>query len=293
MNDTFKVSDRVLCASCRYEAMEGQGNVPAEAAQQQLDPTICINCGRDNEDTELGTVAGLPTCSACEALFRNRPFPGWIKTSLALVVGLVVLSLIWNMRFIRAYKEMQGSLKCFVQGDVEAAAALMNSASRRVPESAELGALATFSQGLVMLSQDKSSQALRLFKSCRNKLPPEYGIDQLILRAEIGAAFDNEDYDKFLELSLHLRTQNPDDSICAGQVASAYACKYALTGDEKFKEQSLEALEQARTLSKGGPQFAAYEQRMRILHRLHSREIIKRKEFFERFPNGWEQPAQE
>ena len=74
-------------------------------------------------------------------------------------------------------------------------------------------------------------------------------------------------------------------------MASAYACKYAVTGDEQFKEESLKKLEEARSVAGNNEVFEEYQQR--ILHRLYTREIIKRDEFIKRFPNGWEKPRED
>ena len=88
---------------------------------------------------------------------------------------------------------------------------------------------------------------------------------------------------------------NQDDPIYAGQLASAYACKYAETQDDQYKVKSLLALERARSLSGADAQLKAAhdEYAQRILHRLHTREIIDRDEFYQRYPNGWTKEGEE
>jgi hypothetical protein len=79
-----------------------------------------------------------------------------------------------------------------------------------------------------------------------------------------------------------------------GLIASAYACKYAVTGNEQFKQQSLEFLKKAKIISEQQGRLNDFEEyEDRILHRLETREIISRKEFIQKFPNGWKNQQKE
>ena len=144
-------------------------------------------------------------------------------------------------------------------------------------------------EGLLLLNQDKSADALKKLESCRGRVAEESGLDDLILNAKVGVAFDQGDYDEFLRLALHMSEKRKDDPTYTGQLASAYACKYAETQDEQYKIKSLAMLECARTLAMTNPQHQTYhaDYEQRILHRLHTRQIIKRDEFNKRYPNGW------
>ena len=85
-----------------------------------------------------------------------------------------------------------------------------------------------------------------------------------------------------------MNAKYPDSPAYLPQVASAYACKFAVTGDEQFKLLSLNFLQKAKTLSlqQGSlADFETYEDR--ILHRIETREIISADEFNKKFPNGW------
>jgi hypothetical protein len=288
MNDTFEVSDSVLCRDCADQRLSENQDIPEDAIRLQIDPTVCAHCGKDNGSTPLPRTADLPTCDQCEDFFTNRPFPHWVKAAFGGLVFLVLFALIWNVRFIKAYSEMRRAGQSLVQGDIE------SSAADRVPESDDLRVMACYTRGLVLLNQDKSAEALRQFRVCRDKLPPEFALNQLVMSAKIGEAFDSKDYDEFLNLAMRQKANNPNDPMCEGQVASAYSCKFAVTGDEGFRQKALKALEQTRQLSRQHEyeqQFKEYEQR--ILHRLHSREVIKRAEFARRFPNGWEPQPKE
>ncbi|MHC4086164.1 MAG: tetratricopeptide repeat protein [Planctomycetota bacterium] len=291
MNETLKIAEHIVCRDCAQEFIESQQNITQEMIQPNPDPTVCIQCGTDYGDVTLNTMAGVPTCDQCRSFFKNRPFPTWIKVSFAGLIAVVLFSFIWNFRFITAYVQMRQSVRALVRGDMEEASTLMTSVSEHVPEDVGLRAGASFYKGLYFLQQEKDAEALSLFKSCRGILGPRFELDYFITIAEIGVAFDNKDYDKFLKLALELRGKRPNDPIILAQVASAYACKYAVTGDEQIRLKGLEALDKARAASGQDADFGEYEQR--ILHRFHTREIINRGEFKEKYPDGWKPPEEE
>lgn len=291
MNETLKIADDIICKGCAREFIESRQNITQEMIQPNLDPTVCIQCGKDSGDVSLDTLAGVPTCDGCRSFFKNRPFPTWIKMSFAALIAIVLFSFIWNFRFITAYVQVRQSVGALVRGDMEEASSLMSSASEHVPEHVELRAFASFYKGLYLLQQGKDAEALQLFKSCHGIVGAEFDLEYFITTAEIGVAFNNKDYDKFLKLALELCEKHPDNSVTVAQAASAYACKYAVTGDEQFRLKGFESLERARAVSGQDEDFEEYEQR--ILHRFHTREIISRNEFNERYPDGWKPPEKE
>jgi hypothetical protein len=145
--------------------------------------------------------------------------------------------------------------------------------------------MAEFLGGMAMLAQDQCAEALTTFRQLKDKLPPDYGVEMLILHAESGIAFDAKDYDEFLEIAQRYEQKMPDHYMGKAMLASAWACKHAETGDMASRMVALDWLDQARNLAGNDPQFKEYEQR--ILHRIHAREIIKAEEFHRRFPDGW------
>ena len=101
MNETFEIDGRILCAICSEPFLSNRKDKQASAIKEQIDPTICLSCGLDNEDVLLPKMAGAPVCVKCESFFRNRPFPQWIKASLVGIIALVICSIAWNMRLFR------------------------------------------------------------------------------------------------------------------------------------------------------------------------------------------------
>jgi hypothetical protein len=294
INETFKLDERTLCNACAEKLLQMQKGITKEQIQRQLDPTVCVNCGADNASVELKKMAGMPTCEQCTRLLRNRPFPTWIKGSLAGLAVIVIFSFIWNWRFMQAYMEIRSSNTAIQSGNLEAALKRLHSAAANVPEVKSLSSVATFYEGALMLKEDKSAEAIKLLTSCKTDLPPGLPVDEMLLRAKIGVAFNNKDYDKFLKLAIAVNDKNPNDPALIAQVASAYACKYAVTGDEQFKQQSLDFLRKSKTMAeKQGVADTSQEYEDRILYRLETRHIIDRKDFVEKFPSGWKQRQKE
>ena len=289
MNDMFQGFGRSLCKKCvdHEFAERSQEAISQDTVKRQTDPTICSSCGRDGGDAPLQTLGGsAPVCAVCEQKFRHYPYPTWIKAALSVLVGLVVLSSLHNWRFFAAYAEIQRGVRRAEAQDLTAAIALLDSASRRVPESKEVTGIASFYRGLDLLAQEKSAEALPHFQNAFQVMSGDRAIQDYVLYAEIGVAFDRKDYDRFLAKSKAMMERNPNDATAVAGVASAYACKWAETGVQGFKELALNHLEEARRLA--GMESATFkEYENRILFRLDSREIINREEYQRRFPGGY------
>jgi len=109
----------------------------------------------------------------------------------------------------------------------------------------------------------------------------------LAIAAEVydgGAAYERKDYDSFLAISLKQWKAAPS-SETAAIVASAAACKYAVTGDPSFRKQAEEMLHTAE--EKAHENAAALksldEYAPRIRYRLETRQILSREEYNRRF----------
>ena len=285
MKNTSKTDDRILCVDCYKKLTLTQETVVSDF-KHQVDPAVCGRCGFDNGSNPLPTLANQPMCQQCADTLRNRPFPSWIKASFAGLIIFVVLAAAWNMRFVLAWKYTRVALKLMEQ-DMGQAAARVRTALSRVPESSDLQAFSAFFDGVFYLQQDKSGEALASLEKCRRRLPSTFGVDILILRAKAGVAFNARDYDGFLMIAKEMIVKKPEVHFTYAMLASACACKYAVTRDTAFHEQSMAALDRARAISGGDPSFKEYEQR--ILHRLYTQEILTPEEFHRRFPNGWQQ----
>jgi len=229
----------------------------------------------------------MPLCGACHRLTQKYPVPGWVKVFFAVVAVLVLLGAAYNARFALAYYEVRRGFGALDQGDFAGASERFRSAAQRVPESGDLAALAGYFEGVELLAEGRSAEALTRLRGLDGKLPPNFQVEEVMKEAERGAAFDSKDYDRLLELSLAALQRSPGDAKALGAVASAYACKFAATGDEAFQRQSLDYLSQAD--ARGGQDPAWQEYRQRIRHRLATREILVPAEFHRRYPDGWKE----
>jgi hypothetical protein len=287
MNDTVRIEGRPLCQRCAEADLKTPGGDAPDLSvlEKQWDPTVCWGCSADFGSVELVKLGGgLPVCEPCRQAFQHRPYPNWVKFSFAALVAIAILSLVVNWRFTMAYREMRQASRAMEARRVEAAAALMASSSARVPESTDLKDAAGFYRGLWLMTADKSAEALPLLRAYAAKYPGDAAAE-LVLGAEMGAAFDAHDYDAFLAKAQEWAQRQKDNPIGVAGLASAYACKYAATQDESFRAQALELLHKAKA-SAGAQAAEIQEYEERTLYRLETRQIISPAEYKKRFPNG-------
>lgn len=290
MNEAFSVAERPFCGPCLKQLLSepNHGNVSADGIHRMVDPTVCANCQADNGQQEWATVAGLPACATCTDFFRNRPFPNWLKVSFVVFLGVAVAAFVYNWRFFKGYVELIQGNHALNAGHIEEGMTLLRSSADRLPEIPELAVLPNLFDAQRLITENKNDEALALLDQSQPHVFDAWQdmYRMVRLQAEIGIAFDAKDYDTFLVKAQQVAEIKPDESFAQASVASAYACKYATTGDPAFRQQALQHLKRAKEMSEAGDQdFEKYENR--IQHRLETREIITSKEFEQRFPNGW------
>ena len=290
LNDTYKVEETICCADCLEQVVKSKKTgKKLPKFERQTDPTVCFNCRFDNGQQELGKIINLPVCKKCSDFFYNRPFPVWIKASLGIVVALVIFAFVYNFRFINSIYKIKAADTAFQKGDSERAYKLQNAAARLVPEEPGLQLISSFYEGVYLLSKENYKGAIDNFNKCKSL--NEELVDYFIKEAMTGQAFNDKDYDSFLKYAMEIHNKYPNVPMHIASVASAYACKYAVTSDSQFKEKSLEYMGKATQVAGADEDFKNYEQR--IKHRLHTKEIISGEEFAKRYPNGWKEPQEE
>jgi tetratricopeptide (TPR) repeat protein len=99
-----------------------------------------------------------------------------------------------------------------------------------------------------------------------------------------GVAFEQKDYDTFLAISEKAWKEHADANSASG-MASALGCKYAVTGDESFRQRSEEMLQKAFEMAKGDAEELKVlnEFAERNKYRLESRVILTKAEYDKRF----------
>lgn len=281
LGDAIRFFDRTLCLNCAQaekQQLPPDQEVPEGAIYNETDPTICRECQHDNGTEDLQRVAGVPLCGNCDQKYRSRPFPTWLKLSFAAVVMLAIIAFVRNERFYRAYVQKVEAKRAMQRGDFDAHVTLIQTAAALVPEDRDLSVAATLAQAMQFMQQDRAAEALPLLRQIQQQVPADPTIKRFVLIADAAAAFDRKDYDHFLAVEQEQMALVPNEPSAVAGVASAFACKYAVTGNPEFKQQALELLEKAKKLAPpGSPEFADYEARIRF--RIDTRRIISKKEY--------------
>jgi tetratricopeptide (TPR) repeat protein len=95
-----------------------------------------------------------------------------------------------------------------------------------------------------------------------------------------GAAFVRKDYDAFVAIAEKQWKEHPQANTAAS-LASALACKYAVTGDNSYRQRSEAMLEKSRQMAAGNLEalkgLDEFSERNR--YRLESRKIISKQEY--------------
>lgn len=290
LNETIKVDSAVYCAECFEKNFTEQSQLEGHTIEKEFDPTVCTTCGNDFGETELGRIAGHPTCESCEETIRKRSFPTWVKAFFVGVLVLVIFSIVWNMRFYIAHIHLKKMTMALQTGNMQQASQSAEIASKNVPEMQELQFMSQMYKGIFLILDEQSDKGMETLISCKAIAPAEYhgALDNMILQASIGSAFEAKNYELFLEKCKRLLDNNPEDPSSLAYVASAYACLYAQNGLDSLKRLSIEYLDKSKAYPDSTGEMNKYYNR--IEYRLYSREVIGGKEFEKKFPNGWIKP---
>jgi hypothetical protein len=168
--------------------------------------------------------------------------------------------------------------------DFKEVSALWNRAERAVKEA---------EQAAKLEEQDgKEVEAARLMHEDSSTYPE---MTSLAFAAEFydeGVAFERKDYDGFLSIA-EKQWKKVAVANTAASLASALACKYAVTADASYRQRSEEMLAKAFEMAHSDPEGtkSLNEFAERNKYRLDSREIITKTEFDRRFRSG--KPAQQ
>lgn len=131
---------------------------------------------------------------------------------------------------------------------------------------------------------NRTAEANRLMIAAAHEYPEAPVLTAAALGIKANDAFDRKDWDVFLSASREALAAMPDQPRLIAGVASALACKYAVTGDPAFRVEAESLLARAAALSQSPEQKAAFtEYAERIRYRLTSRVIIDQAEYNSRF----------
>lgn len=286
-NETLKIDGKIHCNSCMDQHFPHKSDWVGREVLQEFDPTICTLCEQDFGRMELQKRANYPICEPCDAAIEKKILPLWVKGFFAGLTLLIFVGFAINWRFIIANQNLKKSNAFFAEGKVEEGNKLMIQASELVPESADLSAYASYTKGIDLLTNDHCAEALLEFRKAYEFLPVDYNVESYMVQAEMGAAYDEGDYEGFLNAAFRNLSLDSTQASAYGSVSSAFACIYAKSGDEKAKTNSLYYLSKANAIDSVSPESIEY--RDRIHYRLDSRKIIDREAFLKLFPKGYTQ----
>jgi len=324
------LNGKPICLSCaQIKAQEAKtGGYNLEFAKI-IDPTICGLCKTDYGSSELPVVGGMPACTNCAKGLYERPYPGWLKLTMAGLLLLLAGSLWRGVPYFKAgrhlvlaeramdrndYKTasahfaevlkvspkaqkvlLLGAKANLMSGDIGGAQKFLN--QRETYDSNELfmevsglwnRALNAYKKGVEakkLYDSHQEEEAARLMHEASNEYPQSRDLAVAAMEYAAGIAFDHKDYDGFLRIYQAGLEKDPQDPSLIGGVASALACKYAVTGDLSYRKQAEQMLEKSRELSQQSPEDKARFEEFaeRFHYRLESRVIIDKAEYDRRF----------
>lgn len=282
LNELVSIFGEVMCRPCGDERLNtcDREQISEQTVFGLSDPTVCARCGADGGSQEYELFLDMPICPTCHDTMVNYRYPAWVKAFFAGLLIITVFSLVWNFRFFKARIFMEQGIRAgFLEGNLERGAEKMGRAVEMVPESYDLGVLSHYFEGVLAMQKDDTASAIVHFQHC-SELPEGYEVKRYMLISKIGEAFDQQEYEKFLELAIQYREHYPDDVTAAAQVASAYACLYAVSGEAPYHEKAMEQLRRAEVTTTAETRTRFEEFQQRILHRLETRRIISREDYY-------------
>jgi hypothetical protein len=147
------------------------------------------------------------------------------------------------------------------------------------------GALTKAEQAAKLEEEEgKEIEAARLMHEAAAAYPELPGLATAAEYYDSGAAFARKDYDTFVAITRKQWSEHPSAAMAAA-LASSLACKFAVTGDASYRQQSEEMLAKAQQMAQGDAQAlkSLEEYLPRIRYRLDTRQIITKKEYDRRF----------
>jgi hypothetical protein len=283
LNKSIKIDEKPYCSDC-ISAVFTEDELKSKRIEKEFDPTVCFSCGKDFDDTILNRISDYPVCLACEQSIKNKAFPKWVKAFFIGVLTLVAFSFFSNYRFIEAYSNLKKSSRALEEKDYKTAADEFKSAHDNIPEINEIGALASFYNGINLLNDDKSTEALAEFIACKDFVPRDLQIENYITQAEMGSGFDTKNYHLFLNAAKKNLQIDTTIAMSWAGVASAYACLYGSSKTDSIKVFYDYYLGKSLSLNDTTKEFSNYINRLR--YRFATGDILTKEEFDKKFPYG-------
>ena len=285
LKDCVMVDGRLTCLGCFNKEHPTETERAGKSIARLEDMQTCAFCGKRSPEITIKDMDGSPVCISCSQDLISKPFPLWVKAFFAGVLLLVAFSFAWNWRFFEGFHAVKGMKAAIEDGELDRVVPLSDAAHASVPEDQELAAASNYFNGLKLLQEDSQRAALARFEKVALYSTDLYDLTDVVAQARIGIAFDEKDYDTYLSLAREVATRKPMEPMVIGSLSSAFACKFAVSGDSAYYDSSWVLLNKALSLSPEDTSVLEYTQRLR--HRLATRDVIDRATYMQRFPEGW------
>jgi tetratricopeptide (TPR) repeat protein len=215
------------------------------------------------------------------------PFPFWIKASFVGLLALAASSVIYNYPFADALFTAWRAARAWEAKETDDAIQLMDRALRIVPDCPTFRRESAVYHAVQLVHQGRPREAASMLVEMDRLLPGSQVVHEYAVQAEMHTAYQDKRYDVMLEKALEVQKLIPNSVIVSRNLAWAYACRYAETGDPVLKEKALQTLAAAAELhvtepGASGATLQRFQRRIRYI--LDTRAIIEPKEFDKRFP---------
>jgi len=122
-----------------------------------------------------------------------------------------------------------------------------------MPDEEAFEDLEAFYHGHVCLDEGKPAEAARWFQVSLNLDPNSKETAYMLLVAQRHAAFQSGKYEEYFRTSESLLELDGRTTQALLGMAPAWACRFALTGKEEYRQQALACLKEARTAGGADP----------------------------------------
>lgn len=114
---------------------ESSKNDPPLRVTREIDRTVCARCKTDYGLSQLPLVGNVPICGNCSSQIVNRPFPQWLKLSLAGLLALLVVALVHGRVYFAAGRSLARGEKAIKRHDYRAASDELQKVLKVAPRS--------------------------------------------------------------------------------------------------------------------------------------------------------------
>ena len=278
--EAYSAGGVVLCRGCAALRMaDPLSPIPTDAVNLLSDPTICSDCHKDNGDNELPRHDGRALCRDCRSHRKRVQFPWLMRAACLACVVLGVWGICRSIPRALAIHAYCVGIKAFQQDDYWLAAESLHKAVRQMPEDSNFQDLEAFYRGHACYADDDAKGAVLWFKKSFAVNPQSQETEVMLRRAERKVAFEAKDFTAYFRASQALLEADEHSASSVQAMATAWACRYVLTGKEEFREKALACLKEARELGATDQDDANWVEAW-VQQMLDRRSILSFREFW-------------